>query len=323
MLTVFLALGAWRISQKNVLTRRIPAVESLGSATVLCVDKTGTLTLNRMTIARLFAGGRFFAVPREEAGIRPARRQRRRPLGRPGSRGLSRTGGIRDPRERARSVRSDGEGLQGARGTVLRRLRAPARRLGAGPRVPAVAGAAGHVSRVALARRAMPMSSPRRAHLRPSPTSATWMRPQHRGTVPSHRDHGRRRPQGPRCGQGSSSEGTSGRGRSTISTSPSWDWWGSPTLRARRWPSRSRSAGRAGIRVIMITGDYPGTARAIARQIGLEPAEHGDHRPRAGGHERSQNSRSASGSATSSPGWCPSRSSSWCKRSRPGVSWWP
>ncbi|HZK48423.1 MAG TPA: cation-transporting P-type ATPase, partial [Thermoleophilia bacterium] len=68
VLTVFLALGAWRISQKNVLTRRIPAVESLGSATVLCVDKTGTLTVNRMTIARLFAAGRFFVVPEERAG---------------------------------------------------------------------------------------------------------------------------------------------------------------------------------------------------------------------------------------------------------------
>ena len=69
VLTVFLALGAWRISQKGVLTRRIPAVESLGSATVLCVDKTGTLTQNRMTITRLFADGRFFTVP-EEADIR-------------------------------------------------------------------------------------------------------------------------------------------------------------------------------------------------------------------------------------------------------------
>jgi Ca2+-transporting ATPase len=69
VLTVFLALGAWRISQKNVLTRRIPAVESLGSATVLCVDKTGTLTLNRMTIARLFAGDRFFAVGGEPEGV--------------------------------------------------------------------------------------------------------------------------------------------------------------------------------------------------------------------------------------------------------------
>ena len=41
-LTVFLALGAWRISRSRVLTRRMPAIETLGAATVLCVDKTGT-----------------------------------------------------------------------------------------------------------------------------------------------------------------------------------------------------------------------------------------------------------------------------------------
>ena len=62
VLTVFLALGAWRMSQKRVLTRRMPAIETLGSATVLCVDKTGTLTLNRMAVSRLFAAGAFHEV---------------------------------------------------------------------------------------------------------------------------------------------------------------------------------------------------------------------------------------------------------------------
>jgi Ca2+-transporting ATPase len=59
ILTVFLALGAWRMAQKNVLTRRMPAIESLGAATLLCVDKTGTITVNRMSVSRLWADGEF------------------------------------------------------------------------------------------------------------------------------------------------------------------------------------------------------------------------------------------------------------------------
>ena len=50
VLTIFLALGAWRISRSRVLTRRMPVIETLGAATVLCVDKTGTLTQNQMTV---------------------------------------------------------------------------------------------------------------------------------------------------------------------------------------------------------------------------------------------------------------------------------
>lgn len=57
VLTVFMALGAWRIARNNVLTRRLPAVETLGSASVLCVDKTGTLTENRMSVARFCVAG--------------------------------------------------------------------------------------------------------------------------------------------------------------------------------------------------------------------------------------------------------------------------
>ena len=53
VLAVFMAMGAWRISRVRVLTRRASAIETLGAASVLCTDKTGTLTENRMTIAEL------------------------------------------------------------------------------------------------------------------------------------------------------------------------------------------------------------------------------------------------------------------------------
>jgi Ca2+-transporting ATPase len=53
VLAVFVAMGAWRISRAGVLTRKAAAIETLGAATVLCADKTGTLTMNRMSVARL------------------------------------------------------------------------------------------------------------------------------------------------------------------------------------------------------------------------------------------------------------------------------
>ncbi|MBN9133834.1 MAG: cation-translocating P-type ATPase [Nitrosospira multiformis] len=70
VLTIFLGLGAWRISKEKVLTRQIPAIEMLGAATVLCVDKTGTLTQNRMAVARIFSAGQIFdAAGKESSGL--------------------------------------------------------------------------------------------------------------------------------------------------------------------------------------------------------------------------------------------------------------
>lgn len=71
VLTIFLALGAWRISQKNVLTRRSHAIQTLGSTTVLCVDKTGTLTLNRMSVGKIFSADDFYDVEHLETDNLP------------------------------------------------------------------------------------------------------------------------------------------------------------------------------------------------------------------------------------------------------------
>ena len=50
ILTVFLSMGAWRLAKKQSLVRRLPSVETLGAVSVLCVDKTGTITMNKMTV---------------------------------------------------------------------------------------------------------------------------------------------------------------------------------------------------------------------------------------------------------------------------------
>ncbi len=61
VLTVFLALGSWRLSRQHVLTRKPAAIETLGSATVLCSDKTGTITRNTMELATLVTGQGVFS----------------------------------------------------------------------------------------------------------------------------------------------------------------------------------------------------------------------------------------------------------------------
>jgi Ca2+-transporting ATPase len=71
VLTVFMVMGARRISQARVLTRRAAAIETLGAATVLCTDKTGTLTQNRMSVAEIAVAGRVFRTAGPGAGELP------------------------------------------------------------------------------------------------------------------------------------------------------------------------------------------------------------------------------------------------------------
>jgi len=60
--TIVLAIGVSRMARRRVIIRKLPAVETLGSTTVICSDKTGTLTENQMTVAQVYAGGKFYTV---------------------------------------------------------------------------------------------------------------------------------------------------------------------------------------------------------------------------------------------------------------------
>ncbi|GAB2874804.1 HAD-IC family P-type ATPase [Pseudoduganella ginsengisoli] len=75
ILTVFPAIGAWRMSRVQVLTRRLAAIEALGAVTVLCTDKTGTLTENRMRIEQLHVDGVALPLHRVQGVLPPAFRE--------------------------------------------------------------------------------------------------------------------------------------------------------------------------------------------------------------------------------------------------------
>ena len=75
ILTVFMALGVWRISRQKVLTRYAPVIETLGSITTLCVDKTGTLTLNKMALEALATPSNILTLNPESRNLDLAQKE--------------------------------------------------------------------------------------------------------------------------------------------------------------------------------------------------------------------------------------------------------
>ncbi len=69
ILTVFLSMGAWRLAKKNSLVRKLPSVETLGAISVLCVDKTGTITMNRMTVQETWVANGSLGTLLETMGL--------------------------------------------------------------------------------------------------------------------------------------------------------------------------------------------------------------------------------------------------------------
>jgi Ca2+-transporting ATPase len=255
VLTVFMVMGAWRISRARVLTRRAAAIETLGSATVLCTDKTGTLTQNRMTVAELRAEGQIHRTTQNLAPLPPAFA----PLLQCGV--LASAIDPYDPMEQAlhaleRETRQNGPNPHkgrtlsrtwGLRPELLAVTHAWTSSDG-NDRVVAVKGAPEAIARLCR------FDADRLAELHQN--------------VAAMADEGLR---------------VLGVARATVDE-PNWP--DSPTdvkfsflgligladpLRPEV-PAAVAECQGAGIRVVMITGDYPATAQAIARQAGL-PAE--------------------------------------------------
>ncbi|HMM13637.1 MAG TPA: cation-translocating P-type ATPase [Parvibaculum sp.] len=248
VLTVFMVMGSWRISRARVLTRRSAAIETLGATTVLCTDKTGTLTQNRMSIVELRVGDFAYRFDEAPAGPIPEPMRALVELG-----VLASAPDPFDPMEKAfHALAQVDDGMELVHG------------FGLSPELLAVTqiwSAPDRKDRVVAAKGA-PEAIARLAKLGPEETAA--MRRQ--------------------------VEDMAGRGMRVLGIAEGTHEGEMPaslgdlTLRYAGLvgladplrpavPAAVAECRAAGIRVAMITGDYPATARAIALQAGLDVGE--------------------------------------------------
>ncbi|MFZ3322827.1 MAG: cation-translocating P-type ATPase [Usitatibacter sp.] len=247
VLTVFLALGAWRISRHGVLTRQLAAIELLGETTVLCCDKTGTLTENRMRVTELFAGQGWrnasawsdaerrmldaAALACETSPFDPMERA------------------IRDESRRVSSLRGD-DGLLDRRYPLTDRFLAVAHgwKFPDGTARLVLKGAPESV----IARCSLPEDQRRQVAEEAASAAQRGLRVLAVAEASS---------KGP-----------------WLESPDGYDWRFlglvalADPVRASV-PAAIALCRRAGIRVVMITGDHPATAREIARQAGLDAAD--------------------------------------------------
>ena len=259
VLTVFMAMGAWRISRARVLTRRAAAIETLGSATVLCTDKTGTLTENRMSIAELrLKSGEIFR-PRETPGAEqlPEDFHDLVEFGL-----LASARDPFDPMEKAfhdlgREQLPATEHLHGPEWTLVHAY-------GLRPGLLAMSHvwqAADGEPEFVIAAKGAPEAIADLCHLGAADLAALTQ------SVDAMAAEGLRVLGVARA----SFRGSDGRTRSTISHFEFLGLVGLADPLRPSVPDAVSECRSAGIKVVMITGDYPATARAIARQAGSTP----------------------------------------------------